>query len=341
MNIHSQARTTPKIREEIRASKGRLTLEEAAKHFNVSRSTILKWRKRESVEDRSHRPRQIHTALTPLQEEIVVLIRRSLLLTVDDLLVVTREFIKPDMVRSSLIRLLNRHGVNRLQDLYAEQSGESETDKPKSFKDYEPGYLHVDIKYLPNLPNDPQKRYLLVAIDRATRWVYLEVIHDKSAKTTAAFIRRLHEHCSVNIKIILTDNGKEFTDRFTAKGEREPTGSHAFDQACARLNIEHRLIPPKHPQTNGMVERFNGRIAQLVNTTYFANAQEMTTTLEHYRTLYNQHIIQRNLGHSTPVQTLKEWYRKKPELFKKKVYNQSGLDIAILGKIKYIVSKAF
>ncbi len=100
MNIHSQARTTPKIREEIRASKGRLTLEEAAKHFNVSRSTILKWRKRESVEDRSHRPRQIHTALTPLQEEIVVLIRRSLLLTVDDLLVVTREFIKPDMVRS-------------------------------------------------------------------------------------------------------------------------------------------------------------------------------------------------------------------------------------------------
>ena len=200
MNIHSQARTTPKIREEIRASKGRLTLEEAAKHFNVSRSTILKWRKRESVEDRSHRPRQIHTALTPLQEEIVVLIRRSLLLTVDDLLVVTREFIKPDMVRSSLIRLLNRHGVNRLQDLYAEQSGESETDKPKSFKDYEPGYLHVDIKYLPNLPNDPQKRYLLVAIDRATRWVYLEVIHDKSAKTTAAFIRRLHEQCSVNIK---------------------------------------------------------------------------------------------------------------------------------------------
>ena len=75
-----------------------------------------------------------------------------------------------------------------------------------------------------------------------------------------------------------------------------------------------------------MVERFNGRIAQLVNTTYFANAQEMTTTLEHYRKLYNQHIIQRNLGHSTPLQTLKEWYRKKPELFKKKVYNQSGLD---------------
>jgi transposase InsO family protein len=326
MNIHSQARTTPKIREEIRASKGRMTLDEAAEHFNVSRSTILKWRNRESVEDRSHRPKQIQTALTPIQEDIVVLLRRSLLLTVDDLLVVTREFIKPEMVRSSLIRLLKRHGVNRLQDLYAEQSGESEADKPKSFKDYEPGYIHVDIKYLPNMPNDPQKRYLLVAIDRATRWVYLEVIDDKGAKTTAAFIQRLHEKCPVNIKIILTDNGKEFTDRFTANGEREPTGNHAFDKACAGLNIEHRLIPPKHPQTNGMVERFNGRISQLVKTTYFANAEEMTTTLEHYMKLYNQHIVQRNLGHSTPVQTMKEWYGKKPELFKKRVYNQSGLD---------------
>ncbi len=325
MNIHSQARTTPKIREEIHASQGHMTLDEAAEHFNVSRSTILKWRKRESFADRPHRPHQIQTALTPVQEEVVICLRRTLLLTVDDLLVVTREFIKPDMV-PSLIRLLAWHQANRLQDLYAEQSGESETDKPKTFKDYEPGYIHVDIKYLPNMPNDPQKRYLLVAIDRATRWAYLEVIHDKGAQTTAAFIRRLHEKCPVNIRIILTDNGKEFTDRFTANGEREPTGNHRFDQTCSGLDIEHPLIPPKHPQTNGMVERFNGRLSYLVKSTYFANAEEMTTTLGQYMKLYNQHIVQRNLGHSTPVQAMKEWYRKKPELFKKRVYNHSGLD---------------
>ena len=327
MNIHSQARTTPKTREDIRASQGSMTQKEAAKHFNVSRSTIIKWRKRESLSDRSHRPHKLHTALTPIQEEIVVQLRRSLLLTVDDLLVVVREFIKQDMVRSSLIRLLARHQVNRLEDLYVAQSGETETQKPKTFKDYEPGYIHIDIKYLPNMPNDKQKRYLLVAIDRATRWVHMEVINDKGAKTTAAFIKRLHEKCPVVIRTILTDNGKEFTDRFTANGEREPTGNHAFDKACAGLDIEHRLIPPKHPQTNGMVERFNGRISLLVKTTYFNNAEEMTTTLAHYATLYNQHIVQRNLGHSTPVQTLKEWYRKKPELFKTRVYNQPGLDI--------------
>lgn len=326
MNIHGQARTTPKIRAGIKASQGRMTLEEAAAHFNVSRATILKWRQRDRFEDRSHRPHQLQTALTPVQEAVVVLLRRSLLLTVDDLLVVVREFIKPTMGRSSLLRLLERHQVNRLQDLYAEQSGETEQPKPKTFKDYQPGYLHVDLKYLPQMPNDPQKRYLRVAIDRATRWVYLEIVNDKRARTTAAFLKRVHQHCPVNIRIILTDNGKEFTDRFTANGEREPTGKQAFDQVCTGLTIEHRLIPLRHPQTNGMVERFNGRIAQLTRTTYFANATEMETALKQYLRLYNHHMVQRNLGHQTPIQALKDWQRKQPELFNRRVYDHSGLD---------------
>lgn len=113
MNIHSQARTTPKIREEIYASKGVMTINQAAQHFNVSRSTIIKWQNRERFEDRSHRPHRSHTALSPLQEEIVVELRRSLWLVIDDLLVLVREYIKPDMSRSSLIRLLKRHSVNR------------------------------------------------------------------------------------------------------------------------------------------------------------------------------------------------------------------------------------
>lgn len=326
MNLHSQARTTPKIRAEIKASKGKMTIDQAAKHFNVSRSTIIKWRNRDSVEDRSHRPRRLQTSLTSIQESMVVELRCTLLLTLDDLLVVVREFIKPDMGRSSLIRLLKRHNVNNLKTLYAEQSGEQEVEKPKSFKDYDPGYLHIDIKYLPRMPDDPQKRYLLVAIDRATRWVYMEVANDKGAQTTADFVRRLYTQCPIKIQTILTDNGKEFTDRFTANGERKPTGNHAFDKICTALNIDHRLIKPKHPQTNGMVERFNGRIAQLVKTTFFANADEMIDTLKKYRTIYNHHIVQRNLGHITPVKALKKWYQEKPDLFNKRVYEQSGLD---------------
>lgn len=48
---------------------------------------------------------------------------------------------------------------------------------------------------------------------------------------------------------------KEFTDRLFGLRRRSPTGQHEFDTLCSDLGIEHRLAPPQHPQTNGMVER--------------------------------------------------------------------------------------
>lgn len=75
-----------------------------------------------------------------------------------------------------------------------------------------------------------------------------------------------------------------------------------------------------------MVERFNGRISHILKSIYFASADELISTLEQYMKVYNHHIVQRNLGHLTPVKMLKKWHKNKPELFTKRVYDQSGLD---------------
>ncbi len=56
------------------------------------------------------------------------------------------------------------------------------------------------------------------------------------------------------------DNGKEFTDRLFGLRKRAQSGKHEFDKLCTALDIEHRLTPPKSPQTNGIVERFNGLV---------------------------------------------------------------------------------
>jgi len=48
-------------------------------------------------------------------------------------------------------------------------------------------------------------------------------------------------------------DGKEFTDRLFGLRKRSPTGKHKFDWLCRDPGIEHRLVPPRHPQTNGMV----------------------------------------------------------------------------------------
>lgn len=65
---------------------------------------------------------------------------------------------------------------------------------------------------------------------------------------------------------------------------------------------------------------------ELLNQTRFASAQELETTLGLYLKTYNHHIPQRALHHQSPVQALKDWQRKKPELFVKRVYEQAGLD---------------
>jgi len=189
-----------------------------------------------------------------------------------------------------------------------------------------PGFLHIDIKYLPQMPDEAARRYLYVAIDRATRWVHLEILDNKEAATAAGFLVRVIDKAPFDVYKCLTDNGKEFTDRYCTTGERQPTGRHAFDLACAAHAIEHRLSPPRHPQTNGMVERFNGRIAEVLNTHRFDDSKDLEHTLIHYLRVYNDHIPQRALGHLTPRQAIQEWRIKRPDLFTKPDNNQAGLD---------------
>ena len=75
---------------------------------------------------------------------------------------------------------------------------------------------------------------------------------DEAAATD--FLRRLHDAAPMKIQTVLTDNGSQFTDRFTSKAKWRG-GAHAFDLCCeALVGIESRLCPPRHPRTNGMVE---------------------------------------------------------------------------------------
>jgi transposase InsO family protein len=157
------------------------------------------------------------------------------------------------------------------------------------------------------------------SVHRSNQWSSREheQPHSPTEASSVDFLRRLKLASPIKIVKILTDNGSQFTDRFT---------SNAFDIACASIAVEHRLSPPRHPQTNGMVEPVNGRISALLQQTRFANAAELATTSQHYLKLYNHHIPQRAIGSKTPIHSLKEWQRLKPDLFVKRVYHQAGLD---------------
>ena len=60
--------------------------------------------------------------------------------------------------------------------------------------------------------------------------------------------------------------------------------------------IEHRLVPPLHPQTNGMIERFNDRISELLQQTRFESRADLGATLLNHLKLYNHDSPQRAIG---------------------------------------------
>ena len=113
-----------------------------------------------------------------------------------------------------------------------------------------------------------RKSYAFVAIDRATRYVYMEIHQNRDARTSEEFLKRFLAHFPHPVHTILTDNGAEFTDRFAVDKKNKPidkpSGQHPFDQVCAKRGIQHRLIRPYRPQTNGLVERFNRRIVEAI-----------------------------------------------------------------------------
>jgi len=126
IRLHKNATTTPRARACIQQS-GK-SKAELGRELGIDPSTVRRWRGRDSVEDRSHAAHRLQTTMDEVPEWLVVELRRSLLLPLDDLLRVTREYINPKVSRSGLDRCLRRHGVGKLAELMPEGPPKSEMD---------------------------------------------------------------------------------------------------------------------------------------------------------------------------------------------------------------------
>jgi transposase InsO family protein len=73
-------------------------------------------------------------------------------------------------------------------------------------------------------------------------------------------------------------------------GDRVSSGKRAFDILCKDPAIERPLISPRHPQTNGMVERLNSNISEIVGHTRFGSAAELQSLQRNYLRIYNNSI---------------------------------------------------
>ena len=93
------------------------------------------------------------------------------------------------------------------------------------------------------------KRYIVTAIDYLTKWTEARALEKASAEEVAQFIFEdiiCRHGCP---KIILSDRGTHFVNKIV-------------DNLCENFKIKHQLSSPYHPQTNGLVERFNRTLTE-------------------------------------------------------------------------------
>ena len=139
--------------------------------------------------------------------------------------------------------------------------------------------------------------------------VHLAVKDDETERSAIAFLREAVAGFPFRLTHVLTDNGSCFT----------PT----FAKACAALGAQYRHTRPRTPQTNGMVERFNSRIASEVLDINVYSHRALEQLLRGFNVTYNARR-QRVLDGRTPNQLVAERLAARPELAKAKPHGRAG-----------------
>jgi transposase len=255
--LHGSATTTEAVRRAIQGSQE--SLRALARRYGVNQKTVRKWKGRSSVADLRTGPKEPRSTVLSIEEEaIVVAFRRHTLLPLDDCLYALQTTI-PHLTRSSLHRCLQRHGIGRLAGI--------DGDKParKRFKSYPIGFFHIDIAEVQTAEG---KLYLFVAIDRTSKFAFVQLVEKADRITASAFLGALVEAVPYKIHTVLADNCMHFTTPGNVASAAslikegielvEPLWGPAYEIACARLDTDHRLTKPRLQRTNSQVERMTG-----------------------------------------------------------------------------------
>lgn len=302
MHLHSNACAGPLLRRKLQLAQG--TYREIARRYGVSLSTVHRWRTRDSIHDRSSRPRSFRTAYSRADEAMLLELRKRGL-SLDEVFESAMDEVS-GLTRSSLYRLFKRNRLN--------SRPKPKREAPKTFKTYAPGYVHIDQFTLPQMGG--VKRYCFVGIDRATRRTVVQVSVNKSAEAGAAFLLKCTQEFEFNIACVLTDNGSEFTNRCYKGGKAK--NEHPFDRICRLKGIRHKLTRPYTPKTNGLVERQNAIVKNgTIRSKTYLNAEAMSQDILDWNERYN-HRRQRRIGYKTSCQVTREWCRIRPDLFKER-----------------------
>jgi transposase InsO family protein len=304
MKLHANARTCPHSRRLAveRVECGGWTLAAAAEAAGVSVRTVSKWRRRYRQEgelgllDRCSAPASVPSRTDETRIATIAALRR--------LRMTGAEIAETlGMPASTVSGILTRIGLGKLWRLEpAEPANRYEKQRPGEL-------VHVDVKKLGRIGRpghrvngDRRSRsrgigweYVHVAIDDATRIVYVEVLDDEKAVTAVGFLRRAVAHFAafgIRVERLMTDNGPAYLSIV-----------HAL--ACKTLAIKHLRTRPYRPRTNGKAERFiRTLLGGWAYGAIYRTSDERRAALTGWLDFYNRRRPHRSLSRQAPLERL-------------------------------------
>ena len=184
----------------------------------------------------------------------------------------------------------------------------------KKFERYPIGYFHID---LAEVRTAEGKLYLFVAIDRTSKFTFVELVQCADMRAAAAFLEALVAAVPYRIHTVLTDNGIQFADLPKSRnGIAARWRGHPFDRVCLRCGIEHRSTKPNHPWTNGQIERMNRTIKEATVQRYpYDSHKQLQAYLFDFVAAYNLAKRLKTLGGLTVYEFVCRCWQKEPFRF--------------------------
>jgi transposase InsO family protein len=306
MNVHNNARLTPKGREDMVRTvlEGRLTNAAAARNFNTTPKTVAKWLDRFKAQgvvglrDRSSKPLSSPSQISLATADAVEALRRQRR---------TQEHIAGELgiSKATVSRVLQRRGLSLLSAI------EPQPPRPRYEREKPGEIIHIDIKKLGRfnaighrITGDRRSQsnnrgvgweFAHIAIDDHSRVATAAIFPDERKKSAVAFLRSAvayFKSLGVTVDRVMTDNGSCYK-------------SFAFAKACKRLRIKHIRTKPYTPQTNGKAERFiQTALREWAYATAFDHSEQRRQALSPWLHRYNWHRPHASLGKNPPISRL-------------------------------------
>ena len=178
-----------------------------------------------------------------------------------------------------------------------------------------PSPLSIDIAEVQTAEG---KLYLFVAIDRTSKFAFVQLVESANRVMASAFLVSLIKTVPYKIHTILTDNGIQF--RFPSRYADGPTAryiAHMFAMRCRENGIEHRFTKIDYPWTNGQVERMNRTIKDAtVKRFHYDSHDQLPQPLADFVAAYNFGRRLKKLKGLTPYEFICKRWTPEPQRFR-------------------------